>query len=289
MSYLVFAWMASFIYGLSVVVSKLATKYSVKNPWLFNFFWSLFVLFFTLIIFVFSQTELKINSWPNLVLASLFSALTGIFYVLTLYKMDISILSPLFNLRSAISVLLGVLILKESFSFFQLALVVTIIVSGIFVTVDEKWNLKSFFNIPILLALITMIFLSFYGLFLNKSISQNGYWVTTMCVALLDQFLLLLTAPAFIRDIKSSMRASSIAVISMVALLGTLASLASNKAFSENIGISSVIQSLPFSMIMVFALSIIYPKLLEKHPVKIYLVRFISAALMITAALRLSL
>jgi len=42
-------------------------------------------------------------------------------------------------------------------------------------------------------------------------------------------------------------------------------------------------------MIMVFVLSFWKPNLLEKHPVKVYLVRFTAAAIMIWGALKLSL
>ena len=74
----------------------------------------------------------------------------------------------------------------------------------------------------------------------------------------------------------------------MMSLALAFGTLAANKAYAVNVSISSVITALPISMIMVFVLSIFAPKLLEKHPVKVYAVRFAAAAVMFLASLGLS-
>ena len=60
------------------------------------------------------------------------------------------------------------------------------------------------------------------------------------------------------------------------------------KAFGENISISMTIISLPLAMIMTMALSVVAPKLLEKHTAKVYAIRLSAAAAMFVAALGLS-
>jgi ABC-type Na+ efflux pump permease subunit len=73
-----------------------------------------------------------------------------------------------------------------------------------------------------------------------------------------------------------------------MSLAGTTGMLAANAAYAGNVGIASTVISLPFSMVIAFALSIFVPKLLEKHTMKIYAIRFSAAAVMIFSALKLS-
>jgi len=64
--------------------------------------------------------------------------------------------------------------------------------------------------------------------------------------------------------------------------------LAANQAYASNVGISSVILSLPFSMIITIVISVINPKILEHHTAKIYIIRSVSAVIMLISALQLS-
>ncbi len=73
-----------------------------------------------------------------------------------------------------------------------------------------------------------------------------------------------------------------------MAAAGTLGTIAVNKAYQTNISITSVIISVPLSMIAAYVLSIFAPRLLEKHTQKVYLVRFAAAALMIVGAIQLT-
>ena len=40
MPFYVFAWIASFGYGFSVIAGKLTAKYQIKNSWQFSFFYT---------------------------------------------------------------------------------------------------------------------------------------------------------------------------------------------------------------------------------------------------------
>lgn len=286
MGYLLFAWIASFVYGLEVFVSKLVAKHSLRNPWLFNFVWSFFILILTLPLGL-SQGFNWPNHWLSLLLAGLFYTLSGLFYLLALYKLDISVLSPLFNLRTIMSVLLGVLLLQEKLSGEQTFLIAIIFILAFFITLDEKLDLRSFFQPAVGLALLSMISLSLMSISINKSVRENGYWTTTLFLPLINQLVLLLSIPKFQSEIKT-ISLKNLLVMALIALLGTIGSLASNKAYGENVSLTAVIISLPISMWLAIAFSILKPSLLENHSLKIYLIRLISAALMIASALRLS-
>ena len=76
----------------------------------------------------------------------------------------------------------------------------------------------------------------------------------------------------------------SVAVLAIIAGIGDLAAY---KAFEKNVGLSSVIISLPLSMVIAVIVAKWKPNLLENHPVKVYLVRFIATGIMIWGALQL--
>lgn len=287
MSYILFAWIASIFYGLETIIGKLTSKYSLTNPLLFNFAWSLFVLIFTTPIAVYNGINFP-SSWTNLILASLFSALAGIFYVLAVYALDVSVLSPLFNFRTVFSVILGSLFLNEVLSFQQYFWVVLIFIAGFFVSLDEKYSIKNFFKRGVAIALIEMFLLSLMSVFIKNTVANIGYWSSTFWIALISQVFLLPTILFFKNDLLKSKLNQYFGTV-LIAIIGTFGTLASIKATSANVSISTVIISLPISMIMAFILSIVKPKLLEKHSLNIYAIRFASAAIMLFGALKLSL
>lgn len=282
----IFAWIGAFGYGLTNIVGKLMSKYSIHNPWLFNFLMSLLTCLITVPITLFNHASLP-SSWMNIFFASLCYALYFILFTLALYRLDISVISPLYNFRAAFSVLFGAVILGEKLIIQQFILVGVIFVAGFFVSLDEKFKAGSFFRGGILLALTAMLFLALTAVFVNKAIAQNGYWTVNLWQSIMVALIMLFTFNLFKTDLFRLQR-KQIIVIAIAASSFVIAELAANKAYAENVGISSVIISLPFSMIIAFLLSIFAPKLLEKHTHKVYAVRFTAAAVMIISALKLS-
>ena len=131
-----------------------------------------------------------------------------------------------------------------------------------------------------------MILLALYGVFLKMTITDIGYWNATVWVALLSVALLVFTIPMFKNDIKTLRRKQLFPVV-IIALISVAAYLIVNKAYAVNVGITTVIMSIPSSMILAFIMSIIWPTLMEKHSLKIYAVRFFAAAVMLFCAVQL--
>jgi len=286
MSFIFFAWVATILYGVEVFVGKIATKYSIQNPWLYTFVWSLFIALMTLPIALINHAGLP-KELPMLLGASVFYASTNILYVLILYLLDVSILSPLFNIRTVFAVILAALFAGEILNPFQYFLIGVLFVAGVLLTMDERFSVKSFFRPPIFLALLTMLSVALMGIFIKKSIALNGFWETTLWTQVIAQLFLLPIIPLFKRDVKK-ITTSNISFLLVIALLGTAGTLAANKATQTNVGITSAILSIPVSMILAMGASVFWPKLLEKHTAKIYTIRIIAAVIMIFAALQLS-
>lgn len=287
MSFIVFAWIASIVYGLMVIVMKLTGKYSIQDPWLFNFLFSLSFLIFTIPPALIGHASVPTH-WNTITLTALCYVLSNLFYILALYKVDITTLSPLFNARTAFAVILGAFFLSESLALWQVFLIVIIFTAGIFVAMDEKLSIKSFFRWPIFLAILSMFFLSLAGVFTKKAIQEESYWTVTLFVPLLSQIMLLVTIPFFIKHIRT-ISLKPILFLAVIGIFNALGTLAANKAYAQNVGISVVIISLPMSMLMALLLAKFSPQLLERHTLKVYLVRILAAGIMIAGAIRLSL
>lgn len=287
MSYIMYSWLAASLLGVEAVLGKLTSKYSIKNAWLFSFVWSLIILLFTVPIALANHVGVPVEWW-NLFMAALFYALSGVFYTLALFALDLSVLSPMWNFRIVFSVILGVFMLGQVLTQWQYGLIAVICISGFFVNMDEHWSFRSFFRKPIVIALIEMLIVAFYGVYTNKSIATNGYWATTLWSEVIAQVMLLVIIPKFWKEIRT-ITVKQIGALSVMSVAGTTGMLAANAAYAGNVAIASTIISLPVSMVLAFLFSVFAPKLLEKHTMKIYAIRFAAAAVMFIAAIRLTL
>ncbi|MBI5466051.1 MAG: hypothetical protein HY974_02045 [Candidatus Kerfeldbacteria bacterium] len=279
------AWLALLMYGLEGVAGKLVSKHSIPNPWLFNFFWNLFILALLAPVVWWHGLSLP-SSWANVIWASFFYAGGSAFYVLALYRLDISVLAPLFSFRTVLAVVFGAVLVGELLTTQQYILIAVIFLFGLVVSVDERLVVKSFFNWGTALALLDMLLLVLMAVFIKKSVADIGYWEATWWSAFLGQVWLLLTWPFFKADLPQ-ISLKQYGLMFAPALAGAVGTMAVNQAYASSVSLTSAIVSLPFSMVIAFLFSVFAPELLEKHTLKVYAVRFVSAAVMITAALNL--
>lgn len=286
MPFYVFAWLGALFYGLTNVTGKLVSKYAIKNAWLFTILFAFFSLLFTIPFAVYNHVGMPV-AWGNLSLSALFNCGYLVFYILAICTLDISVMSPLFNFRTAMGAILGFLILGESLSALNIVLVAIIFIAGFFVSLDEKFSLKSFFRLPILYGVLMAFSLAMTSIFINKSIADTGYWETNLFNPLISFVALLLTVPLFYKDIKT-LNLKQIGGTAAMAFFIAIGNIVANRAFSENVSLSTAITSLPVSMFIVFILALFAPSLLEKHSLKVYAMRFGAAFIMIAAALKIS-
>jgi drug/metabolite transporter (DMT)-like permease len=280
-----FAWIASLLFGLEGIVAKLVNRHSIQNPWLLNFLWMLFVLIFTVPIALFCGATLPI-SFSFILGGSIFFALASVLNTIAISKLDVSVLVSLFSFRTAMAVIVGSFFLHEVLTAHQYFIILLIFVFGIFVTIDERFSFKSFFTWNILIALVYMLSLVFSAMFFKLSVAINGFWNTALWIPLVGQFWLLFTIP-FFKNIIVKVEFRQYLAIIAIAVIGVLGTLSANAAYSKNVSLASVIISLPLSMIIAFLFSIFAPELLENHSLKVYMVRFTAAIIMVIAALNL--
>jgi drug/metabolite transporter (DMT)-like permease len=279
------AWLSSISYGFEGVLTKLSVKHSITNPWHFNFFLQLFMLL-TIIPLAIRFGGGMPSQWTYIILGSVGYALGGALYVVAMKKLDVSVLGPLFCFRTVMSVLIGFLFLNETLAYQQYLLIAVIFIAGIFISIDEKFSLKSFFSIGTLIALIDMLVLVFWAACFKQAVPVNGFWTATLWTAVVSQVWLLFSIPFFIKTFKQ-VKFKSYSLVFITAIAGTAGTVFANAANAKNISITSAITAIPLSMIIAIIFSVVAPELLEKHTHKVYAVRLVAAAIMTAAALGL--
>jgi len=286
MNYIGFAWLASITYAFGAVVAKLATKHHIANPWLYNFMWGVVATAILVPIGLFNGMGFP-QDWPTMIVLSLANVISGTAYVLAVYAVDVSVISPLSSLRTPFLVLIGVLLFHEPLAFFQWILIAVIFLGGVLVNVEERFHLKTFFNRRMALVLLWVIMSAWFISYVKYASQLNGYWEVLVWPNILGLLMLLPTLPLFFRDLKKTKlsRYSGLTMMTILFLVGWGFEVA---ALRQNISISMTIISLPLSIFIAIAFSVFAPKLLEKHTAKIYAIRIAAAAVMFVAALGLS-
>jgi drug/metabolite transporter (DMT)-like permease len=287
MSFLIFAWIGLLGYSICQIFEKLTSKYLITNPWLFNFVSNFFALFLIVPITLVHGLG-TINNWPFVILAALFWALGNVFFFLALFSVDISVISPAFSVKTALVLLLGFLFLGEHLTRSQSILILIILLASLFIGYDEKFKMRSLLTKAMLFVFLDMIVLALETLFVNRALQTNDFWTMTFWYQLLTVAFLLPTFPLFKKELRS-ICAKPLVVVFFIVILSTLGLVATNYAYGFNIGITSIIGTIPMSMIFAVTLSVFAPKLLEKHTLKVYLIRFASALVMLLAAIKLTL
>lgn len=286
MSYIVFAWLSSATYGLGGVIGKLATKYHVRNPWLYNFVWAVLTFIFIAPFALFAHVGAP-QDWKSMLILSAASALSSVTFTFAFYAVDLSILSPLSNMRSPITALLGMIFFNETLDTYKWFLILLIFLAGLFIHVDEQMKLKNFFSKATAIVFIWILTSVLFNTSIKYASIGNGYWEVSFWSNLFTFIFLIPTLPLFIKDIKKT-PLKNYSGITLNTALWTVGLLFSIKALAVNVGISTAIISVPLSMLFAMALSFISPKLLEKHSLKVYAIRTVSAIVMFAAALGLS-
>ena len=286
MPFYVYAWIGALASGLIVITAKLTSKHSIANPWLFNFLLVTVTLLFTVPFAFLFHSFLPVN-WVPIFLAAIFSTLFNIFWIFSTYALDVTVLVPLFNFRGAFAVIIGAMFLGEKFTSIQILYVAIIFLAGMFTSIDEKFSLRSFFNTLILLALVTMLFLTINNALIKISLQTNSLWANNLWIAIFNTIFLIPTLPRFYKDLKK-INYSHVLPVGAMGVFSTITEFSANVAYKANLGISSLIMNTPFSMILALLFSIFAPKLLEKHTVKVYAIRFTASLVMIYCAMQLT-
>lgn len=286
MSYIVYAWLSSIAYGFGVIAAKLSSKHHIANPWLYNFMWGVVATAILVPIGLVNGMGFP-QDWGSMLILSLANVISGTAFVLAFYAVDISVMSPLANLRTPLLVLVGVFWFREVLAAYQWFLIGIIFLFGMLVNIEERIHWKTFVNRRIALVILFVVTSVWFNSYVKYALQLNGYWEVLVWPNIIGVLMMLPSTPLFYRDLAKTRwnRYSGLVVSTMLFLAGWGFEV---YALRENISITMTIISLPISMLFAIGFSVVAPKLLEKHTTKVYAIRLVSAAIMVLAALGLS-
>ena len=285
MTYYTLALIGSFSFAFEILISKYLTKYSVKNIWLFNFLYNLFSILMIIPLNIYLGAKFP-EKWLYIFLGGMLWAIGNVLFAFALYNTDISVLTPLFNLKAVVTTFLGIFLLHEFITSQQILYITIIIISSMFVTIDERLSFKSFFNKWVLIIILEIIAFSFSSFFVKKAAFHDSMWTVNLWVGIISMLCYLPTFYFFKNDIKT-INFRQIKYFCLIGLFGAIGFFTSNIAYQINVSISSVIMAIPISMFLVMILSLFKRDLLEYHSVKIYSIRFIFAIFIVFFAAKL--
>jgi hypothetical protein len=183
--------------------------------------------------------------------------------------------------------ILGVLFFGEILTMIHWSLIIVMFVAGLFVSMDEHMRVRSFFSRRMMFGLLAILTSVGFNLAVKEASLHNGFWEVCLWSSVLTLIFISPTLLWCYRDLVKTKWSKYGGIVGST-IFSTAGLLTSFRALGQNVSISLAIMSVPLGMVLTMGLSLLFPKLLEKHTAKVYIIRLTAAAVMFAAALGLS-
>jgi hypothetical protein len=279
MSYVLIAFLSLGAFSVYNVLQKITVKYVVADTFIFSFYYYLTaILFFVPFIFLGKVVGLNSTQLPLVAAAGLIRSFMFVIYLWVFKKLDVTVISSMFNLRVILVALSEVIWLGTVFSGWDYAWMIILFVGGVFLSMDESFSWRSFFNPVMAVFGVVLLLSTIQFVAINRGMAVTDFWTFNFWSYV---FSLVGLLPLLWWQKKSlPLPLKEVGVISAVASTALVGVLLESLAVAANPTGSTAIFSLPGSMILAMILSIFKPGLIESHPVKVYALRLVSAAVM---------
>lgn len=289
MSYIFFAFLAAFLFASTTLASKFISKHKIDNP---DSLFALAILSFTpyiLTIPIFAKLSITQPAFLLLVFYSILYIL-GVYLLLhAIFVVDASTVSPLFQLQAGFIVILAAIFLGERFPLSRYLVIAALIIGALLVSVDERMNIKSFFQRGVLLILGMQLLHATSNIFVGLALRSINFWSVMFFGYILHTILVLLFI--LIKRPKLNYPPKTIGLVFIRSAFQFYGALFLFRAFQENLSVSSSIGLLAAPMVLVISVfsSRFFPQLLEHHTTKVYVVRGVGLLIMLIGAIKLAL
>ena len=211
--------------------------------------------------------------------------LGGITLYYALFNSDVSIIGGLQTLKLVPLVFLTNIILGESFSFLTYVLIGVLVVSSLFVIIDEKVEWSDFFNWPIFLAFVSSSLFALSDVYMKQSFAVLSP-ISVMSANLFCSAIFSLVFIPFITQKLKKVSFNEVKIITLNSTMTFAVVVLLVLAFETNVTISNVISNLtgPFALIFTYIFGKFKPSLLESHTKRVYMIRISGVILSYLAA-----
>lgn len=288
--YILFSFLAAVSFAVAGVFNKIASKHAIKERWPLLFYYYVTFFPFVLLIPLITRVQIPSGSWLTLFFYSLWFFLGNICFFTAIFQTDASVFAPFFQLQAAFIAALAFFFLGERFSLVNYFWIGLILIGAILVSLDERMSLKAFFRKAILLVILMQFFHALSNLYAGFALKAMDFWNLTFWSTVTSAFFVLLLVPplAKFKLGVSFNQLKPLLVVNFFSFIGVASLFA---AFQTNLTISSAISLLtaPIVLLISVFLSKFRPEFLEHHTAKVYLLRGLGVALILFAALKISL
>lgn len=289
--YIIFALASAFSFSLAIIINKHLLKNIVKNYYLFIFYICVFGLVSSFLIW--SLVPMTIPSTSTMLYVvgnALFYFLAMIVANYVVFHGDVSVVGPLTQTKTLFMIFLSFFLLGESFSLSTYLWITLMVIGGAVVSLDENFNIKSFFTFFILIVFLSNFMWAITDIMAKKVMAELDIWNANAWRMLVMSPLALALVP-FIRKEKIWIGAKKVAPMLLIFILsdilGVIFILSAFNLGTVTISNAFAMMRGPFIILITLTVSMFKPKLLEHHTKKVYLARFIGSVIMLFAALQL--
>lgn len=284
-AYVLYAFLALLFLGTSTILFKFTAKHKIENSLVFYFYYMLVYFLLGILVPFVKPIDLiptDLGALRPVIINSVVVFLGYFLFFANLYKLDITTFGPLYNFRNIFSPVLAALFLGETISAGQIPWFLVIVITGFFVSIDERMSLRTFLQRPVLTFLLFVFSLSLSSIFVNRGVAGVGYW-NFLFYTYVSGFILGLTflLPKVCREVRITFAQFwSVFVGTIFEFVGVALFV---KALSYQVIVPTLVLSLPVFPVLTYIISRFRPELLEHHTTRVYIVRFIAIFLMFVA------
>lgn len=283
-----FSLSAALLSAFELLITKYVFKNTIKNVFLFLFYFFLLRLVAALpFVFFLPSLPKTLSALPFSFVSAVTWMIGTILVFYALSKKDASVVGSLYPLKLMIVPLIAYVLLGEVFSQSTYFWIIPLIIGGFLVTMDETFTITSFFQKAVALVLVGLTSYSISDSFSKMAVDQIGSFAS-LCLFLACIGILSFSLLPFIKGkihISKHQLKFVVLLVFFDALINTFFAL----SLRDNVTLTNAITMLnaPFLLVFSFLVTKFKPGLIEKHGSKVYAVRAIGAGIMYIAALAL--
>lgn len=287
--YLLFSFLAAFLFSLQYLFEKLTAKYAIKTRTGLLFYVYFAFMPFALLVPLFVNITWPSQAWGPIWRSSFCYFVGNFLFFTAIFKTDVSVFAPILQLQTPFVAILAFLFLKERFSVTSYIWVGLMIMGAVSVAYEEKIRFQAFFHRAVLLIVGSTFFYALSDLYAGFALRDINpwnfiFWSTFVNMVWVLPFILF-DAPS----LRISFR--QFCPMLLVSFFGAAGYTSLLKAYQYNLTLSNAFALLasPIVLVITVLISRFKPKLLERHTAKVYFIRAIGVALILFGALQISL
>ena len=285
MSYIFLTLLAALFYSFGGISGKIATKHKISNLFSLLFWLNITALIFVPFLWI-KSGQIQNPFHLSFLIFILFFATASALMWWVLYNMDVSIFQSLFSAQSIFVTILAFFMLGEKFSAIVYIAIALMILGGFFISYDEKSKLKAVFNKNILLMVLVILLFAFSDIFAKKVLNAGLDPWNFKAWSLVGLAIIFIPSYFFAKkEIKISF--NQVSPLLLNNFFNIVAHVAIYYAFLSNVTISQALAMFGsfFTLIITSIASKLYPKWLEHHSAKVYLIRSVGGIFLVISAI----